>query len=354
MNEKLKQLANTIERIIRIVFPEDYLSAVSQFGKYSISDLVNQVLVECSKHAYDVVTEKNSLLFYLKELNNNPDEEEKEQRRVRRTIEYINAHRDSLYEYLIKNGIDAEGLKSPEMKTMSEKIAGYKLTPFQFWEINNVHDIKLIKSIVEKRLCKKNFTIDKFLEFERQYNDVLKTALNNIDNGIDIIENFLKIFILEGKYSFDFYYALSQCMVQNKVTSIDDCQFKIKLFSGITPLFSAYNGDGIKVLSDNYSLCENRLLILRPNYIQTIVKSDEEEFKRSALYYNEGRYIVANILTHMTYQGLPLRDWFVCNTSQEDWKDVFLNYNINSVINIKKDWNNTRTIRYMKSLYNNT
>lgn len=352
MTEKMDKVAKSIEDVIRMDFPDDYLSVVFEHGLFEMSDIVNQIMVECCKHAYDATAEKYSLLHYFKNQYENPDEEDNMRKQASRTLTYINKHRDLLRAQLLKHGIDVDGLQSPDMNTMAEKLEGYKLTPFQFWEITDVHDNPFVKAIVDKRIFKKNhFTIDEFLECERLYNEVLKTALKNIDNDIDVVENFLKIFIIESKYSFDFYYALSQCMIINKISSIYDCQFRLISFSRPTPLSSAYSEDGIRPLSQKYGVEENRLIRIRLNYTLPIVKSNVEEFKRYAIYYNEARYIVAYMLTQKPFVYVPIKKWFLENTNYDDWKSVFLQYGIQNVISLDKEWSATKAIRYIKKMY---
>ena len=230
MNEKMEKIAHNIKHKIMRDFPSEYLNIVFEEGRFEISDIIIQIMVECCKYAYDATTEKHSLLYYTREQNTNPDDEDSEHKQIARTLEYINARRDAFYNVLLKRGIQLDGLKPPEMKTMAEKLKGYKLTPFQFWEINDVHDNRIIKSILDNKIIKKNYSIDRFLEEEEYYNSVLEDAFENIDKGYEIVESFLRIFILESRYPLDFYYLISEFMIQNKTNTIYNCKSRIAEF----------------------------------------------------------------------------------------------------------------------------
>lgn len=130
LNEKMTKVANTIEQIIMMIFPHDYLSIVLDNDMFTISDIVNSILVECCYSAYNSVTAKNSLLYYIKEKNENPDTEESERKQIERTLKTINKHRDSFYNQLREYGIYINGLKSPDMSTLAKKWKDTALHPF--------------------------------------------------------------------------------------------------------------------------------------------------------------------------------------------------------------------------------
>ena len=76
-----------------------------------------------------------------------------------RTVQKINDYR--MQEYLTRKeqiGIELDGLLSPNMKDIKEKIEGYQFNDFQYWEINNVHDMRLVSAITDNRILSKNFT----------------------------------------------------------------------------------------------------------------------------------------------------------------------------------------------------
>ena len=61
------------------------------------------------------------------------------------------------------------------MKDIKEKIEGYQFNDFQYWEINNVHDMRLVSAIADNRILSKNFTKQIFIEYANEYDDVIRT-----------------------------------------------------------------------------------------------------------------------------------------------------------------------------------
>lgn len=65
-----------------------------------------------------------------------------------------------------------------------DKISGHELNKFHFWELQNIHDMHLVKAIVDKRIGKGNFTLDKMQEYSDEYDcfvdSIKKIGMKNI------------------------------------------------------------------------------------------------------------------------------------------------------------------------------
>ena len=83
MNKKIIIIGSAITKYVLSTFDPDYLNSVFG-GVIDIDDLVDQVILECIKKAFDATEEKHSLRHYLKKNGEND--------------EYIKK-----YEYLAKN-----------------------------------------------------------------------------------------------------------------------------------------------------------------------------------------------------------------------------------------------------------
>lgn len=64
LNEKMKTVGNSIAAVITHSFPYEYLQFVFG-GRITLDDIVNQVLFECCKFAYDQTADKHSLSYYI-------------------------------------------------------------------------------------------------------------------------------------------------------------------------------------------------------------------------------------------------------------------------------------------------
>ena len=96
-----------------------------------------------------------------------------------------------------KKGIILEGLHYEKKHEISEKLKGLKLSPFQFWEIANTHDLMMIKAIVNHQLNSKNFKSEIFREYTKQYDDeILK--IKKMYTDIDPLFASFAYYILEA------------------------------------------------------------------------------------------------------------------------------------------------------------
>ncbi|MEY8282783.1 hypothetical protein AALA13_02970 [Lachnospiraceae bacterium 50-23] len=109
-----------------------------------------------------------------------------------------------------------EGLLDKNMCGIDEKIAGYEYNDFQFWEIQNVHDMKLGDAIINGQISKKNFKNEMFRSCADEYDKTVNSFLSQTGRG-DCFDVFalLALFTLVWKYAFDFYYEIAAEMESN-------------------------------------------------------------------------------------------------------------------------------------------
>ena len=349
MNENMHAVAVAIEKVITQTFPTEYLMFVFN-GKLTLHDIIGQVLVECCKYAYDNTAEKHSLNYHLKSTDLLLDKDS-ERMILQRTMSYIQERRMIQHDMLRNRGISVEGLIAPDMENIKDRLAGYQLNDFQYWEINNVHNMRLVKAIVERRLPKKNFNTEMFKECADEYDCTCQHYAKDWKNGDNVIFDFLALFTLEWKYSLDFYYELATEMLKSDVSEIPNIKRRLVAFSGnpsIDSLLLQFEPRFIEGTLHTYS----RMLVPRRKYIHEIVSLSADAFEEELIRFNESIILVSAILLHMTYKKIPIRDWFVKNSSPEDWLSVFRDYDVFQAFNSEKDWSNKKKIRYVKEIYN--
>ena len=349
----MHRVAKTIEEVITQIFPADYLTVVFDDNRIRIEDIIGQILVECCKFAYDSTEETHSLHFFLKQQYDHQKTSEDSIRMThKRTVDYIQERRTILYNDLSNNGIIIDGLLSPNMDNISQRLEGYKFNSFQFWEICNVHDMRLVKAIVDRRISKKNFNGNMFKEYFTEYDNFVMKLLEDWDKSDEKgVFSFLAMFTLEWKYSINFYYELATEMLKSNVSEIPDIERRIYIFCGSQSVSSFLKKLDPKVLGDTIPT-ESRMINLRRKYIHDIVNVPKCDFELDLLRFNESLYIVAAILTKMTYQSTPIREWFILKSTKEDWLSVFRNYDVFQSFVINKDLEDLKKIRYVKNIYN--
>lgn len=349
LNKIMYDVAIAIEEVIIRTFPTEYQMFVFG-GKITLRDIISQILVECCKYAYDNTAQKHSLRYYLEEAGSQLDIDS-ERMILQRAMQYIQEHRSYQHDILLDRGISVEALIPPAMENIKDKLVGYQLNDFQYWEINNVHDMKFVKAIVDRRLHKKNFNADMFMECAKKYDCTFRQFADEWNTADNTIFDFLALFTLEWKYSFDFYYELATEMIKNNVSEIPDKKRRMVAFSGM-PVINSLLLQWDPRLVGGTLHTDSRMLVLRRKYIQDIVTLTTDAFEEELTRFIEGIVVVSDILLHMTYQKEPIREWFVKHSSQEDWISVFQNYDVYQIFNPEKDWSNHKKIRFVKEIYN--
>jgi len=268
-----------------------------------------------------------------------------------RTIKYVNERRKILYNPYDEIGLSINGLKSPKIVDMKSKLAGYKPNAFQFWEINNLHDMQIVKAIVDRRISKKNFSTAKFIDYATEYDKffIKQKAQWYSDNG-DAPFNFMALFTLEWKYSFEFYYAIASEMILNNVTTIPDIKRRLSAFSASISITSRLLEKHPHIVG-GIIYKDSRMLVQRKKYIQDIITAPKEQFEDELNRFIEAQVVVASLLTHMTYKNENIRSWFIANTDENDWLSVFRKYDVFQAFTSNKDWTDKRKIRYIKGFY---
>ena len=353
LNDKMRAIAETIEEVIIHTLPVEYQLFVFE-GKITLEDIVGQVLVECSKYAYDTTAEKHSLNYYLKNIETTIGMEDSERMTRKRTMDYIQERRTIEYEAFLNRGLPLDGLKAPNMKNIEDRLAGYNINSFQFWEINNVHDMQLLKAIVERRISKKNFTNDMFIDCAAEYDSTL-IKFSKVWNSSDenVLFDFLTMFTLEWKYSFDFFYELANEMIKYNVNEIPDMERRIVAFCGNPAINSLLLQIDPRMVGGTIHI-DSRMLVSRRKYIHDIVTVPEEEFEKDLIRFLESLVVVASMLKNMTYRNIPIRKWFIQNSTPDDWATVFRDYDTYQAFVPDKNWTDKKKIRYVKDMYNKT
>ena len=334
----MQEVFKAIKQVITNVFPDEYIFFLLE-DKIDLDDLVMQILFECCKFAYDSTAKKSSLRAHM----TSPGRDD-ERMLYQRTVKKINDYR--MQEYLTRKeqiGIELDGLLPPKMKDIKEKIEGYQFNDFQYWEINNVHDMRLVSAIADNKILSKNFSKQLFITYANEYDDIICTMKEKSEEGPEgMVFGSLALFTLAWKYAFDFYYNVAVEMDRIGQKHIEDVKRKCSLFCGPVGLISElppqYTGGIIHT--------DSRMILIREKFVSSFLDLSETDEVR----YREALVTVSSMLMRMTYQGTNIRKWFVENTTVEDWASVMEEYDVFQIFVSNKNWTNKR-IRYVKEIY---
>lgn len=338
LNDKMHKVFETIKQVITGTLPDRYVDFLFE-DKISLDDLAMQILFECCKYAYDSTAKKSSLRAHMV----SPELDDERMMR-QRTVKKINDYR--MQEYLIRKeqtGIELDGLLPPKMDDIRGKIEGYQFNDFQYWEINNVHDMRLVSAIADDKILNKNFTKQIFIEYANEYDDVVRTMKVKSEEGPEgMVFGSLALYTLAWKYAFDFYYNIAVEMDRTGLKHVENVERKCSLFCGpvglISILPSRYTGGVIHT--------DSRMVLIREKYVPAFLDLSEMDETR----YREALVTVSSMLMYMTYRGINIRKWFIENTTAEDWASVMETYNVFQIFVSDKNWTNKR-VRYVKEIY---
>ena len=251
MNQKMTAVANEIGNSICKYYDEDYLELLFEDNQIAIEDVIFQILVECCRYAYLSNSEKHPITFYIER---DKLEQETGRKTIKRIIDYVNTKYD-VYEAtnmsIVKFREFIDDLKLSEMqkmigeqilkpkdtepiKTKNNRYPEYQLSEFAYWELRNIHDMGLVKAIVERRIgSSKKVTVDRFLEMTKQYDDVIKSYKEKfLKTPEDTVFSSMVLFTLQSRYSLDFYYQISKEMEEKGVKEIPNQHDRLMTMSG--------------------------------------------------------------------------------------------------------------------------
>ena len=338
LNDKMNKVFEVTKHVIMNIFPDRYIRFLFD-DKISLDDLVMHILFECCKNAYDLTAKKSSLRAHM----DSPEMDDKRMM-LQRTVQKINDYR--MQEYRVhkkRTGIELDGLLPPRMNDIQRKIEGYQLNDLQYWEINNVHDMRLVSAIADEKIISKNFSKQTFVDCANEYDDIVRELREKAEEGPEsMVFSSLAVFTLAWKYSFDFYYNIATEMEKMGIKNIEDMGKKCWLFCGMVGLISClpfqYTGGIIYT--------DSRMVIIREKYVSIFMDLAEIDEVR----YREALVTASVMQSCMTYRGIGIKEWFVENTTIEDWASVMEAYNVFQVFVPDKDWTNKR-IKYVKEIY---
>lgn len=115
MNDKIIQIGSAITNYVITEFDTEYLHSVF-VGVIDIDDLVDQVILECIKKAFDVTEEKHSLRYYFK--INGDESKEDVRMRFSRLMDIVKDAKKKELEYLKAFGVNVNEESIPKIWTV--------------------------------------------------------------------------------------------------------------------------------------------------------------------------------------------------------------------------------------------
>ncbi|MCR5206780.1 MAG: hypothetical protein K6E47_17255 [Lachnospiraceae bacterium] len=334
MNNMMIMLGGSIEDCLMKCLPKEYLERVFS-EDMGLDDLVDQVILELIKYAYESKLERHPLNYYLGQSGDIKDDLRMTYSRlIKISNDYRNKELDILEKYY---GINTEDARPPKMQEMNEKLDGYQLTEMDYQAITDIGELRLIKAIINHRLCSaKKISNTEFIKIAQQYDKrVISHKEKSQYSDEQMVSNSLSYFILEWRYAFDFIYQCASLMQEYNIDTPEEMFAKVQDLLGFQ---STYSILGI------YSASASRMVGFREKLIRMSIE-DRTFLAR----YKELLAVLDMVKSQFNINGVSIKKWFLDNTDVHDWASFLEEYDIFRCVSDKKDYSN-QTIRNMRGL----
>ena len=346
-NKAMQFAANTLAFAMLRFFPEKYIESAFS-GMLQIGDVVEMIMIDSIRDAFDRVSEKRSLRQHLYDIGIS-DQDRSEIMRYSRSMGFIMEQRQREYDRRAEEHkvySEMKQLIPPNMMDMKTRTEGYQLTDMQFFEIRTILNNEFTKAMTENRITNsKKVSNDRFRDIMVQYDAVIDVLNKDWDkDDHSAVFNTIAAFVLEWKFSVHFLYSIAKRMEELNVSNFDDAQLRLASFCG--------DVTGTSYLGNRFAT-HSRMITVRDRYIDLILEepSDSCIYWAEHSFFGEGLNIVSRMRKNMApMNGEKIVDWLIDNTNESDWASFCRDYNIFGTINAeKKVWTDKR-IKYFRKM----
>ena len=331
MTEKMQMLYMDIIASLGTLPPEKKIYIFGDDDNVDMEWVVavaNYITLEFIKYSYDYTDPVYPLRHFL------GDADDSERMLQSRIVQYVLKYK--------RKELERDSDLPPEhkyanidMDTIEQKLKGYRFTEMNYFEHQNIHDLEVIKAIVEKRICSaKKVPNPRFEDMFEQYDNMVEELIarsNNSDH--DMVFASLALFTIEWKFAIETLYHIACLMEENGLKEVN--QHALALLVGDVWIESQFGGS---VTTESRMVKERRYLL---DYI-----FDEEIDPYSK---NTMMDLIKEILVigvHYkevckTNEGEPYKEWFRKESTEEDWASFFRYYNLFDIWQ-KKEWTRKR------------
>ena len=301
---------------------------------------IEHMLLEFCKYSYYKKAPKHPLRYYIPyDFTDNND-----RMTYSRTFKYIQKYKDRNYSTLEKLSEDPEKysvLKAKPMNTISERIEGYEISEMDFFEANTIHDMELVKAIAENRIYSTKKTsntrfIEMFATYDEWVNELIESSKKSDE---DMVFASIAFFTFEWKYAIEFYYHLTEYMIEFNVETFDF--YTTHLMTGTFQFESLFGG----TIRTDSRFIKDRIGLIPVFFYEELDPITMDLHKRK---YLELLTLQAVLKEMDCNEGGKYIDWFSNNTDITDLASFFRDYDVFQIWRPKSFDNKTiRTMRYV-------
>lgn len=173
----------------------------------SLDDMIDHIIYEGIKYAYDDYAEKKSIRQHLKDNNMDDDSE---RRKFSRALQYAQYYRDLQFDQVIReNHIAVDELHGKDMTEFDTRMEGHEISAMNFVELCNMRDIPLLNKIIGKQIqSSKKVSNPTFIALMDQYDAYIDKLESGMDTDEAVVYNTELYFTLEWKYNVNLVYRI--------------------------------------------------------------------------------------------------------------------------------------------------
>ena len=290
--------------------------------------VANYITLEFIKYSYDYSDPEYPLRYFLGEAD---DSERMLQSRI---VQYVLKYKKRELERDPDIPPDHK-FSNIDMDTIEQKIKGYRFTEMNYFEHQNIHDLEIIKSIVENRISSsKKVPNPRFVEMFGQYDNMIERLITRSNkSNHDMVFASLALFTIEWKFALETLYHIACLMEEKEFKEVD--QRALKLLVGDVLVKSKFGGS----VTTHSRMVKERQYVLdyffdeeKDLYSKNVMMDLIKEILVIGVYYKE---IIE------TNEGEPYKEWFRKESTEEDWASFFRYYNLFDIWR-KKEWTRKR------------
>ena len=300
--------------------------------------VANYITLEFIKYSYDYDDPEYSLRHFLKKT----DSDDSERMLQSRIVQYVLKYKRKEIEEKGQDIPSDHKFSNIEMDTIEQKLNGYSFTEMNYFEHQNIHDLEIIKAIVEKRIgSSKKISNQRFEEMFEQYDEMVQGLIDrSCESDNDMVFSSLALFTIEWHYSIEMLYYIACLMEERNIQNID--QSTLILLCGEVYVESQFGG----AVTTESRMVKERLLIL-----DYLFNCETDSYSKTAMIDLIKEIIVLGVHYKEcfgTEDGELYKEWFRKQSTMTDWASFFRYYDLFAIWQ-KKEWTRKR-IQNMRKL----
>ena len=300
-----------------------------------IIGVANYITLEFIKYSYDSCDPMYPLRHFL----GNADDSERmlQSRVVKYAMKYKKQELEQYPDIPVNHKFD-----NIDMETIEQKLNGYRFTEMNYYENQNIHDLDVIKAIVEKRIgSSKKIPNSRFEEMFEQYDKVVgELMIRSCKSDHDMVFASLALFTIEWKFAIETLYHVACLMEEKKLKDIN--QKTLVLLIGSVWIESQFGG----------SVATASRMVKERQYVLDYLFDDKTDwYSKEVMIDLIKEILVVGVFYREkseTNEGEPYKEWFRKESTEADWASFFRYYDIFAIWK-KKEWTRRR-IQNMRKL----